>query len=224
MKTSTLKILALTLITVSMIQACKNPGGEKSQATDAREVQKSQDKALTVNTEQSSVKWLGTKPTGEHHGFVPIIEGKINQHKKNITGGKFTFDIANLSVEDLEDPKENQKLTDHLNSPDFFNTDTFPTITFDITEVKENDSDKFKDGLKLTHEISGNLTIKDISKNISFNANILFDNDKIELIAPQFLIDRTKWNVNYGSKSVFDDLKDNFIHDDIGITLKIVTE
>ncbi len=226
MKTKTLKFLALTIITVSLAQACKSPEGDRSEARDAQEVKESKDDALTVNTDKSSVKWLGTKPTGEHYGFVPIIKGKVNRNKNVITGGRFSLDVANLTVEDLKDPDENQKLTGHLKSSDFFNTDTFPTITFHITEVKEvgkeEPGEEAKGGLKMTHEVSGNLTIKDISKNISFKANIMFDDDKIELVAPQFLIDRTNWNINYGSRSVFDNLRDNFIHDDIGITLRIL--
>lgn len=217
----TFKFLAIAIISVAMLQACKSPEGEKTETKDAEQVKTGEGVSYTVDTQASSVKWLGTKPGGEHYGYVPIAEGELMVKDDMITGGNFTMNVANLTVEDIEDEETNAKLAGHLRSPDFFNTDTFPTITFEITGVEQLQDEATDEGMQLTHKISGNLTIKDITKNISFKAQVNMLEDKIEAMTPQFLIDRTKWNVNYGSKKVFDNLKDNFIHDDIGITIKL---
>lgn len=217
----TLKFLAIAVISVAMLQACKNPEGEKTETKDAEQVKSGDGVSYSVDTEASSVKWLGTKPTGEHFGYVPIAEGELMVKDDMITGGNFTMNVANLRVEDIEDEETNAKLAGHLRSPDFFNTDTFPTIKFEITGVEQLQDEVTDDGMQLTHELSGNLTIKGITKNISFKAQVNMLENKIEAMTPQFLIDRTKWNVNYGSQKVFDNLKDNFIHDDMGITIKL---
>lgn len=217
----TLKFLAIAIISVAMLQACKSPEGEKTETKDAEQVKTAEGVSYAVDTQASSVKWLGTKPTGEHYGYVPIAEGELMVKDDMITGGNFTMTVANLTVEDIEDEETNAKLSGHLRSPDFFNTDTFPTISFEITGVEQLQDEVTDEGMQLTHKISGNLTIKDITKNISFKAQVNMAEGKIEAMTPQFLIDRTKWNVNYGSKKVFDNLKDNFIHDDIGITIKL---
>lgn len=217
----TLKFLAIALISASILQSCMNPEGEKSGTKDAEKAKQGEGITYTVNEENSSVKWLGTKPGGEHHGFVPVTEGKLIMEGDMIKGGNFSMDVSSLTVEDIEDPEMNDKLTNHLKSPDFFNTDTFPTIKFEITDAQKLNGATTEEGMQLTHKISGNLIIKDISKNISFRAQVNDLDNQIEAQTPQFLIDRTKWDVNYGSRKVFDDLKDNFIHDDIGLTIKL---
>ena len=220
-KVKTLKILAIALISASILQSCMNPEGEKSKTKDAQDVEKGEGITYTVDSDKSSVKWLGTKPGGEHHGFVPVTAGELTINGNNITGGNFTMDISRVSVKDIEDSDLNKKLVNHLKSPDFFNTDTFPTANFEITDVQKLDKKSTQNNINLSHKISGNLTIKEHSKNISFKARVNNMDNKIEAKTPQFLIDRTKWDVNYGSKKVFDDLKDNFIHDEIGLTIKL---
>ncbi|MCF8331128.1 MAG: YceI family protein [Bacteroidales bacterium] len=220
----TFKFLAVALISAFIMQGCMNPEGEKTETQEAQKEKSGEGISYIVNADNSSVKWLGTKPTGEHYGYVPITEGNLTVKNNMITGGSFTMDISSLDVEDLEDPEKNAKLTGHLKSPDFFNTDTFPTSEFVITGVEELNDKMSENGMELTHKISGNLTIKDITKNISFNANVNIMDNKLKAKTPQFLIDRTKWDVNWGSKSVFGKAVNTVVHDDIGITIKLHTK
>ena len=95
---------------------------------------------------------------------------------------------------------------------DFFNVNEFPEATFEVTGISETDGKTM---------MEGNLTIKDETKNISFPVSINKTDDGYEISSEEFTIDRTNWNVNYGSKSVFDSLGDNFIYDDITLKLDI---
>ncbi|MFO8088014.1 MAG: YceI family protein [Bacteroidales bacterium] len=220
-----LKFLAVALITAAMLQACSNPEGEKSETSEAKKAKNGEGITYTVNTDKSTVKWLGSKPGGEHWGYVPVIDGKLMVHEGEITGGKFTLRVADLTVEDLEDPEMNAKLAGHLKTPDFFNTEEYPEITFEISDIKPLDDKMTGDSMKLTHKISGNLNIKDNVKNISFDANVKMMDGKIEAKSPQFLIDRTEWEIMYGStakkQNLGDKFKDNVVHDDIGLTIKL---
>lgn len=64
--------------------------------------------------------------------------------------------------------------------------------------------------------------MKDIEKNISFGATITKEEGKYKAVTVPFAIDRTQWNVQYGSKSIFADLKDKFINDNIELKITIV--
>ena len=75
-----------------------------------------------------------------------------------------------------------------------------------------------------THTITGNLTLKAITKSISFNSMVSVDGDNFEAQTNQFFIDRSEWAVKYGSRKFFDDLKDKFINDEMGIGIKLVAK
>jgi polyisoprenoid-binding protein YceI len=94
----------------------------------------------------------------------------------------------------------------------FFNTKKFPEGTFEITTVETVDA---------VTTVSGNLTLKGITKPVSFPATISVDGDMVMLNSESFKIDRTQWGVNYASKSVFDDLKDKFVNDEIELKVSV---
>lgn len=213
MKTKALLIFSIVLLGF----ACKGPQGKDAETSDAKEV-KSAEAAMNyqVVAEESIIHWTGSKPTGEHHGTVEVQRGVLNVDENTIIGGSFVMDMTSILVEDIEDPEMNQKLEGHLKSPDFFNVDTFSTASFEITQV-----DAVGENPDYTHKISGNLTIKDISKNISFMAHVEITPEAIKAHTERFIIDRTNWDVNYQSKTVFDNLKDKFIHDDIALEVEL---
>jgi polyisoprenoid-binding protein YceI len=133
--------------------------------------------------------------------------------------------MTSIVVEDIEDEEMNQKLTNHLKSTDFFNAEEYPQAEFVITNVAEWQGGQVEEGesgnmVTPTHEITGNLTIKGISKSITFPALVKMDENGMSAYTPQFIVDRTDWDIRFKSRKFFDDLKDNFIFDDIG--LKIV--
>lgn len=222
-----MKFFALSAIII--IAAACSSGGSKTEATDAREVKSGDyEQAFVANTNESSVEWQGWKPTGNHYGTIAITNGKLKVSEGEIVGGNFTIDMTSINVVDLTDPEDNANLTGHLKSADFFEVSTFPESVFKITGVKAIDGttiDKTKEkgDLVPTHAITGNLTMKDITKSITFNAKVDMSQNQIKAQTNQFYIDRAQWNVRYGSKSFFDDLKDNFINDEMGITITLVT-
>jgi len=138
-----------------------------------------------------------------------------------IAGGEFIIDMKSIENHDLESREWNSKLVNHLHSDDFFSTDLHPHAKFVITGVEKYTGVSKEESQMPTHTITGNLTIKDVTKSIRFNAIISMDENSVTAESAPFVIDRTKWDVKYKSNSVFDNLKDDFIHDDIGLKVKL---
>lgn len=201
--------------------ACKNEGKNKVEPKDAQEVAASGEESVQyeINTEASTIEWRGTKPTGEHVGTIDIQSGTFTADQDEIESGNVTIDMESITVLDEEISDEDRtNLENHLKGTvegketDFFNVSEYPTATFEITGVSEANGQKM---------IQGNLTIKEDTKNIEFPVTTSVNGDELTLESESFVIDRTDWNVNYGSKSVFDNLGDNFISDDMELTIKV---
>ena len=170
-----------------------------------------------VNTEKSSLKWLGKKVGGQHNGAVKISGGELTQKDGKITAGNFTIDMTSITVEDLTDPGYNAKLVGHLKSEDFFSVDKFNTATFKVTKVAA------KKGEGSTHEVTGDLTIKGITNSITFPANITLKSSGY-IATAKFKVDRAKYDVRYGSTSFFDNIQDKAIENDIEFDLYLVSK
>ncbi len=222
----TIKLLAASI--VLFIAASCSSGGTKTETTDAQDVKNMEyDRVYVVNTGNSNISWEGYKPTGTHDGTIALTEGSLELKDDEVVGGNFEIDMHSITVLDLKDPDKNAKLTGHLKSADFFEVETYPSASFEITGIRpvqqsDLDGDKEKGDLVPTHVISGNLTMKNITKNISFNARVDMDENTVIAETNQFFIDRVDWDVRYGSKTLFDDLKDNFVNDEIGIKIYLV--
>jgi len=169
------------------------------------------------------VNWIGKKPGGEHTGYVKLSEGEVLLEKNEIKGGSFVIDINSIVDLDLKDEGMNSKLVGHLKSPDFFNAEKYPTAKFVITKVSELHG-SVADKAKANHYLEGNLTIKGITRKVNFNASINMLNGKLTASAVPFSIDRTQWGINYQSKSIFAELKDQFIYDDIILSFELVSK
>jgi polyisoprenoid-binding protein YceI len=180
-------------------------------------------KYLAVNTSESKVNWTGNKPGGEHTGYVKLSEGEIVVQKNEVVGGSFIIDLNTIINVDLKNEGMNSRLVGHLKSPDFFDVAQYPVARFDMTKVSRISGAKEGEA-KATHRIEGNLTMKGITKKVEFNASINLLNGKLVANTEQFIINRTLWGVNYESKSIFAELKDKFIKDDIGLSIELVTK
>lgn len=163
-----------------------------------------------VSTKASSIVWNAKKVTGEHTGTIGISAGKLVVNKNQITGGNFTIDMKSIVCKDITDPEYNKKFVGHITSGDFFEIEKFPTAQFVISKVTGN-------------QISGNLTIKGITKAISFPAQIAVNNGKVSAKA-NITIDRTDYNIKYGSKKFFDSIGDKAIFDDFTLAVTLVSE
>lgn len=212
--------VSLTALFVS----CGGPQGNKAGTNEAADVSATANATIyTINTGNSMLEWEGSKPTGTHMGTINLKSGSIGVAGDKIVSGSFVFDMKSIKNTDLTDAEYNKKLVGHLMSSDFFAVDSFPEAHFTITSVDaiENPQPSDKEA-NLTHLIKGNLKIKSTEKNITFKASIMIENNQIVAAAPQFLIDRSEWKIKYASRKFFDNLKDKFVNDEIGIKFNIL--
>ena len=142
--------------------------------------------------------------------------GDLQAKGDNILGGQFVVDMKSITNTDLEAGKGKEKLEGHLKSADFFDVAQHGRATFVITGSKpatgEGDA---------THTITGNLTIKGISKSVSIPVNVAVVENKLTAVTPAFVIDRTQWGVQYGSSSIAGLAKDKIINNDIALVLNL---
>lgn len=166
---------------------------------------KSQNAAtLKVDAKESSFKWTGKKVTGEHWGYVKFNDGTVTVDGKKLTGGTFTMDMTSISVQDIQGEYQ-QKLEGHLKSDDFFSTEKFTTSTLKIKSITAIAGAKAGSN---NNNVVADLTIKGITKEISFPAQIIVAKDKV-IANAEFDVDRTLFDVKY--KGMADDLiKDTF--------------
>ncbi|MBR9847063.1 MAG: YceI family protein [Algicola sp.] len=163
----------------------------------------------TVNVKDSNITWKGYKVTGSHEGTINLAEGKLMfDDNNNLAGGTFTMDMTSITVTDLKAGEGKEKLEGHLKSDDFFGVNNHNKAMFTINKV---------DGENGTYRVYGDLTIKGITKPATFQMTV-----NNNLATANFKIDRTKYDIRYGSASFFDDLKDKAIYDefDLNVTLK----
>lgn len=163
-----------------------------------------------VNVENSSLNWKGYKPTGSHTGTITLASGNIAVKNNKLTGGSFVADMNTI-----KEAEGSAKLEGHLKSADFFDITTFPTAKFDITKTEVK-------GAKI--QVTGNMTIKGITKQITFPATLAVNKDNVTLTSDTFQINRADFNVKFKSKSFFNDLKDKFVNDDFDFQVTIVAK
>lgn len=207
--------LATSLLLVGCAEA---PEGQKVEATDAvgTETMEVSNEAMTyvVNTETSEIDWVGSKLTGQHNGYVKLSSGELMVDGEKLVGGTFVLDMATITDEDL-DGERKTKLENHLKTGDFFEVEKFPTATFEITKVEPA-----TDTPEATHHITGNLTMKDVTKSVTLPAKVELTEDGLMASTPKFTINRTEWGVTYKS-GLLGEPKDKAIHDEIGLQITL---
>ncbi len=178
--------------------------------------------AYKVDAPRCVLKWTGYKPTSSHFGEVPIGDGTIYVDGDLIAGGSVEIKMSELTVLDIEG-EDRTDLENHLKGTTsgqedhFFNVQKFPTATFTILSSEKLENDPVG-----THQINGALTAKGITNPVSFKAMVdLSSGVAMKVVAEPFVIDRSKWDVRYRSKSFYDDLNDKFIKDEIRFELTI---
>ena len=171
--------------------------------------------ADNVDLTTSVLNWKGSKPTGSHNGTVALKSGSLELKNGKLTGGVFVVDLSTIKCVDLAGSDGAGKLEGHLKGEDFFDIAKYPTSTFTITKVKNN-------GGKLA--VTGNLQIKDVTKSITIPAMITTENGVTVFTSEVFNINRADFNVKYGSKSFFDNLKDKFIDDMMEMSFVVKTK
>lgn len=216
------KNLFIAIIAAGAIAtACNNNADSEVSTTEAQEVAAVEEAAsFAVNTSNAQITWIGFKTNVDwkHNGVIKVSNGNFEVKDGAVVGGSFTIDMN--TIEALDIPKEDEnypKLVGHLASPDFFDVANHPTSTFEITSVTSEANAEA--GTNVV--VSGNLTMRGQTNNITFPANISVEGDKVTFTAPEFTINRTKWGVEYASTNIADLAKDKLIDDYIKLTVDL---
>jgi len=169
---------------------------------------------ISVDTVKSIISWKGYKVTGEHSGVLKVKNGNLDFDGKTLTGGSFEIDMTSLTVTDLKAGQGKEKLEGHLKSGDFFGIEKFPIAKFEITKVVSR-------GTVGAYKIIGNLTIKETTQQIKFNTSIKESNG-VKTATADLTIDRSEFDVRYGSGSFIDNLGDKTIYDEFDLSINLV--
>lgn len=166
-----------------------------------------------ADTSASRIEWEGRKITGVHHGTVQLKEGWISFNKKNITGGEFIVDMTTVADTDLTDAKMRGNLEKHLKSDDFFGVEKYPVSRLTIKSASGTQGGKI--------QVKGEMTIKGQTHPVEFTAVETRSGDKVTFTA-DITIDRTLYDIRYGSGKFFSDLGDRAILDDFKLSVVLV--
>ncbi|MEM9884999.1 MAG: YceI family protein [Bacteroidota bacterium] len=165
-----------------------------------------------VDTEKSTVNWKGYKVAGSHEGTLNLKSGGLEYTDGLLSGGTFEIDMTSMAVTDLKGGSA-KKLLGHLKSDDFFGVNNFPTTTFNITSVFPQGPDRYK--------VIGDLTVKEVTKSIKFIATTT-EKDGIITANAEITVDRSDYDVRYGSGTFFDNLGDKAIYDNFDLNVSLV--
>ncbi len=208
-----MKRIVLSLAIVAGLAFSATSCNKTAQATDAEDVAGVSTEAVTfnVNTAESLINWEGSKVVGGgHNGTIALSSGEVSVKDGVVEAGTFVIDMNSIVVLDIEDAEKKGWLEGHLkgateeNADHFFNVAQFPEGKFEITSVADG-------------KINGNLTLKGVTKNVSFPATITVTDNDVTIVAESFKIDRTQWGVNFNSESMTDLAADSVISNNIVI-------
>jgi polyisoprenoid-binding protein YceI len=166
--------------------------------------------SLSADVKKSNLKWHGKKVTGEHFGNISLKSGTLELSNGNISKGKFDIDMASITNTDLTDPGYNTKLVNHLKSDDFFGVANHPEAVIEIVK-----SSPFVNN---EATVEAKLTIKNITHPVTFKVK-----RDGKAYTAGLAVDRSKYDVRYGSGSFFDNLGNNLIYDEFEISVRIET-
>lgn len=216
-----MKKIAVIFVAFLMLTACKKEDKniEEQQVDNTTTNELTELTEFVIDPEKSIIEWQGKKPAATHTGTLHFKEGKFSITSEKLFSGNFTVNMNSLTVTDLEG-QDKTDLENHLKGTvegkkdHFFDVVEYPEAKFEIT-ASHKQVDK--------HSVSGSLEIKGVKNNIIVPINnINYDGTTARVETATFLIDRTKWGINFMSQSVFDDLKDNFIVDNIALKIILV--
>lgn len=214
------KIILSILLIGAMMASCSSNGkkAETKEAQDVEVVKTNTTLTFTSVKDGSFVSWRATHLGGVQPRFGKIYFKDANFLVNNgtLTNASVAMNMSTLTVESFpEGAEEIGKLTGHLLSPDFFNIEKHPTSTFELTNLKETTGD-------YNSMVTGNLTILDITKSITFNANVNISDNEVSIKSEDFLINRTDWSLTYNTEGTAGVPVDYIIANDIGFAINVI--
>ena len=161
-----------------------------------------------VDAAKSTINWVGKKVTGAHEGTINLKDGALIFKGKKLVGGNFTVDMTSINTTDL-DGKGKANLDGHLKSDDFFGTENHPTANLVIKKIADKGNG--------VYGVNADLTIKGKTNAVGFEITVAGNSATADL-----KVDRTKYGIQYGSGSFFDNLGDKTINDEFELKVKLV--
>jgi len=178
-----------------------------------------------VKAENSRVMWTGYKAMGQHQGELSVKSGHLSFNDGIITGGELVVDMKSITCTDIEDATTNTKLVGHLKSADFFNVDSFAVAQIKIKKaVAYGEFDtKNDESTGEVYKITADLTIKDITEEIKFKMQLYKYTQSKDYVSAvsRITLDRTDFDIKYGSGSFFDNLGDKVIYDEFMLDVSV---
>jgi polyisoprenoid-binding protein YceI len=207
------------LFSAFLWQSCSDaPRGDNATITDKQQAANATGQTFVVDTTASKMRFTGHGVGKNHKGTLRLSSGEVAIANKQLTGGNFIINIRSLDL-DEKGGIFDEKLRPHLMSGDFFDAEKFGSAKFVITDVKPYQSNgtdtSIVEGANFT--VSGNFTLKDVTKNITFPARIDLDDNTLKAKG-NFDIDRRQWNMNFGNDKT---LGDKFISEKVNIELDL---
>ncbi|HYG15485.1 MAG TPA: YceI family protein [Bacteroidia bacterium] len=216
-----MKNLVFAVVAIVAFAACKQ-SPKTSEAAGSVATAAPTAATYVIDPSASTLGWKGSKVvTGSHNGTINITEGLVTLENDVLKTGRFTIDMKTITI--LDDEKDKAKLVGHLSSPDFFAVDSFPTATFEITKTEKLQN---ADANGNNYLVSGNLTLRGVTREITFPAKVTVEDNKVTAVASTE-INRIEWNVMWGNendKGAREFLKENFLSNMIGININLVTK
>lgn len=212
-------ILAAFAATMAFTACNSSESAENTNTAVATETSTSAEGGDTyqVVADQSEVKWHGTKVAGEHDGNINVQSGELTVADNALVGGTIVIDMNSITNADITDAENNGKLVGHLKSDDFFGVETHPTATFNLTNATPISGAAAG---APNYNVEGTLTIKGNTNPVSFPATVTIENG-VASAAADVKVDRSKYDVRYGSNSFFDNLGDKAISDEFTVSFDV---
>jgi len=174
-----------------------------------------ENKKFVIETAQSNIDWVGRKVTGAHNGTISIKEGSLILTDGQLAGGEFTIDTTSIKILDVTDAGTNAQFAGHLASADFFASEQYPEAKFVITLAEPAGEN--------TYNIEGNLTIKGITRPVSFAAVVNNSGDTFSA-SGKVVVDRTLYDMKFRSGNFFKDLGDTLIYNNFDLNVTITAK
>lgn len=152
-----------------------------------------------VIKEKSSIEWVGAKVTRDHKGKFRDFDGWIEFSAGQPSRIAFNIDLNSIESDD-------EKLTGHLKSPDFFDVAKYPQATFVSTAITPAATGA---PAGTTHTLRGNLSLHGVTKEVNFPVTARVTPQGVRATS-EFSINRHDWGISY--KGAADDLiRDNVL-------------
>lgn len=212
------KIILSVFVVGALLTSCGDSAVEASDAENVELVQGEETMEYSTVKEGSLLKWSATHfgGVGERYGVINITNSSVLVNNGQLSNVNAEIDMNSFTVDSFseEEAEDAEQLKGHLQGKDFFDIETYPTSTFELTKIESAEGD-------YNSTLTGNLTIMAETKSITFKANVSVSDTEVSIHSEDFIIDRTDWNLSYhieGSEGV---PIDYIIANELGFTINM---